>query len=306
MEVLRHALPHEEQADDDGDRQQDVEGAAHQVGPEVADPLRRAAREAAHQGDRERDAGRRRDEIVDRQPRHLDEVAHGRLGYVGLPVGVGVEAHRRVEGEPFLDRRLPGRIEERQQRLETHQRIEAEEARQAEHQHRHGIGDPTLLALRIDAAQAVEQALEWAQHRRQKSTLAGEDARHVTAERLHEQDDDHAIERDLKPTVEGHRRCSSEAFGTQQRVDEITQQAERHCGAQDVFEQHGSLLQAVAGVGVGDGQREAGAAGGDQYDVVHQDAQTTRQIARAITRCTASTTPISKITSRGRGASCSG
>ena len=100
-EILRHALPDEEQADDDRDRQQDVERAARQIDPEVADALGRAAGEAADQRDRQRNAGRRRDEVVNRQPRHLDEIAHRRFGHVGLPVGVGDEADRRVEGETF-------------------------------------------------------------------------------------------------------------------------------------------------------------------------------------------------------------
>ena len=202
-EILRHALPDEEQADDDADRQQDVERAAGEIDPEVADALGRAPGEAADQRDRQRDAGRGRDEVVHGEPRHLDEVAHRRLGHVGLPVGVGVEAHRRVEGEPFLDRRLAGRVE-RQHRLEAHQRVEAGEADQAEQQHRHGIGHPILVALLVDAAQLVEDALERAQYRREEGALAREDAGHVAAERLHEQGDHHAEQRDLKPTVEGH------------------------------------------------------------------------------------------------------
>ncbi len=36
VEVLRHALPDEEEREDDADRQQDVEHAARQVHPEVA------------------------------------------------------------------------------------------------------------------------------------------------------------------------------------------------------------------------------------------------------------------------------
>ena len=70
-------------ADDDRDRQQDVERAAGEIDPEIADGLRRAPGEAADQRDRQRDAGGRGEEIMHREPRHLDEVAHGRLGHVG-------------------------------------------------------------------------------------------------------------------------------------------------------------------------------------------------------------------------------
>ena len=52
-EILRHALPDEEQADDDRDRQQDVERAAGQIDPEIADRLRPS-------GARSRGSARRR------------------------------------------------------------------------------------------------------------------------------------------------------------------------------------------------------------------------------------------------------
>ena len=61
------------------ERQQDVEHAAGQIDPEVADGLRRTPGEAADQRDGQRDAGRRRDEVVHRQAGHLREIAHRRL-----------------------------------------------------------------------------------------------------------------------------------------------------------------------------------------------------------------------------------
>ena len=72
-------------------------------------PMRlcRAPREAADQRDGKRDAGGGRDEVVHREPGHLREIAHRRLGHVGLPVGVGDEADRGVEGEVGRDRGLP-------------------------------------------------------------------------------------------------------------------------------------------------------------------------------------------------------
>ena len=62
-----------------------------------------------------------------------------------------------------------------------------------------------------EALQAIEAALDWAQHRRQESTLALKDARHVPTQRLHEQGDHHAIEGDLDPAVESHGGVSLEA-----------------------------------------------------------------------------------------------
>ena len=119
-ERLRHALPDQEQRVDDADRQQDVERAAGDIDPEVADRLHRRAREAADQRDREHDAGRRRQEVLVRQAEHLREVGHRAFAAVVLPVGVGDEADRRVEREVRRHRRLLGRIE-RQPVLEAHQ-----------------------------------------------------------------------------------------------------------------------------------------------------------------------------------------
>src|SRR5665213_1273677 len=45
--MLRHALPHEEQPDDDCDRQQHVKRAAREIDPEIADAFGLAPREAA-------------------------------------------------------------------------------------------------------------------------------------------------------------------------------------------------------------------------------------------------------------------
>ena len=60
--------------------------------------------EAPHQRDRDRDADRRRDEVLHRQTGHLHQVAHRRLTRVRLPVGVRDEADR---GVPRLIRHAP-------------------------------------------------------------------------------------------------------------------------------------------------------------------------------------------------------
>ena len=84
-------------------------------------------------------------------------------------------------------------------RLQPHQRIEDEEAADMEEQHGDRVGQPMLLALLVDAADAVENRLNRPQNRRQECALAVEDARHVPAERPHQRDDDRAIEQDLDP-----------------------------------------------------------------------------------------------------------
>ena len=105
-ERLRHALPDQEQRDDDADRQQDVERAAGDIDPEIADrSWTECARKTADQRNREHDAGRRRQEVLMRQAEHLREIGHRAFAAVVLPVGVGDEADGGVEGEIRRDGR---------------------------------------------------------------------------------------------------------------------------------------------------------------------------------------------------------
>ena len=62
-----------------------------------------------------------------REAEHLHEVGHRAFAAVVLPIGVGDEAHCRVESEIGGNARLSRRIE-RQDGLKTHQSIENEEA----------------------------------------------------------------------------------------------------------------------------------------------------------------------------------
>ena len=73
----------------DRERQQDSDGAAHQVDPEVAELAGVAAGQAAHERHRDGHADRGGDEVLHRQAGHLHQVALGGLAGVGLPVGVG-------------------------------------------------------------------------------------------------------------------------------------------------------------------------------------------------------------------------
>ncbi len=202
-EILRHPLPDEDKTDDDGDRQQDIKHAARQIGPEIADGLRRAAHEAADQRDGQRDAGRRRDEIVHRQPGHLGEIAHRALGRVGLPVGVGDEADRGIERGVGRDLAQRLRVE-RQHGLQPLQRVEDQESEKAEGQHGDAVGRPMLLDRGIDSGDAVENALDRAEDRMQECPLAGEDAGHPAAQRFGQQDDDDREDGDLDPAVDCH------------------------------------------------------------------------------------------------------
>ena len=119
---------------------------------------------------------------MDREPQHLREMAHRRLAAIVLPVGVGDEAHRRIEGEIGGDRIEALRVQ-RQKILEALDQIERNEADDAEGQHRHRIGDPALFARRIDAGELVEAALDRHQHRAEECPLARQHASDVARQR---------------------------------------------------------------------------------------------------------------------------
>ena len=143
--------------DDDAQREQDPHHAAHEVDPEVADGGRAATGQAADQGDGHAEADGGGHEVLHRQARHLREVAHRVLAGVVLPVRVGHEADRRVERERLGHRADVGGVEG-QGPLEALQGVEHEHRHPAEGEEGVGVGAPALLAVGVDAAQAVDRA----------------------------------------------------------------------------------------------------------------------------------------------------
>jgi hypothetical protein len=69
---------------------------------------------AADQRHRQRDAGRRRQEILVGEAEHLHQIGHRAFAAVVLPVGVGDETDRGVEGQILRDGGLFRRIERQQ------------------------------------------------------------------------------------------------------------------------------------------------------------------------------------------------
>jgi hypothetical protein len=99
-----------------------------------------------------------------------------------LPVGVGDEADRGVEGQ--VGRRALETLRvERQQVLEAQDQVEDDEARRRERQHGEGVGQPVLVPLRVDPEGLVEHAFDRPQDRVEPRPLAGPDPGHVDAER---------------------------------------------------------------------------------------------------------------------------
>ena len=165
-QALGHPLPDQQQRQDQRHRQQHVETETHQILPEVAKVGGLLAGDAAKQGDGDGGAGGGGDEVLGGEPHHLAEVGEAGFAGVGLPVGVGHEADRGVEGElpvqPGQLLRVEGQQPLRHQDQEQQAETGAVESQQAE-----GVGLPVLLAP-VRAAAGQGGALK----RGQPATLA--------------------------------------------------------------------------------------------------------------------------------------
>ena len=148
--------------------------------------LRAAAREAAHHGDRQRNAHRARGELVKDEADHLREVAHGLLARVVLPVGVGRKADRRVPGQPLLDASQMCGVQW-QAALRPLDEVEQQHADDPEAEHGDGIANPALLLVFVDAADPVNRPFDGAQHRRKPGAVAAQDVIEIEANRFGQQ-----------------------------------------------------------------------------------------------------------------------
>ena len=157
-EVLDHPLGDQKHGKHQADGQQQVEAAPGQIDPEIAQGRGLIPGDAPHQGRGDGDAGGGRNEVVKGQPHHLREIGQGAFAAVVLPVGVGGETGRGVEGQ------IPGHPAEAlgvegQEVLQPQDEISKQHAHQAEDQDGNGIAFPILLFGGIDARQAIDQAL---------------------------------------------------------------------------------------------------------------------------------------------------
>ena len=159
----------------DAERQQDANGAARDVHPEVADRLATVAGQPAHQGNRDREPHGGGQEVLDREAGHLHRVSERRLRRVGLPVGVRDERHRGVERERGVHVGKAERV--RQRGLQPLHPVQEHHAHSGEGEHGDRVGPPRLLAARVDAEHAIRRALGDA------VLWAREGPRHVVAER---------------------------------------------------------------------------------------------------------------------------
>ncbi len=179
---LRHAEPHQRKGQHEGCRQEEVKRDPGNVDPEVADRLGGRAHETARERKGHSQARRGRKKVVRREAEHLGEITHRRLAAVVLPVRIGDETSRSVEGEVGRDSVEATRIQ-RQHVLQALQGVKGQEAGDGEENHRDRIAQPILLPRRVDARQAVKPAFNRANDRRQKRPVAREHSGDESAER---------------------------------------------------------------------------------------------------------------------------
>ena len=168
VKVLDDALRHEENGDHQGNRHQHPQRDAREIGPDIADGAKARAghapvsaalcRKATNQRKGHGDAGRRREEILHRQPKHLRQVAHGAFAAVSLPVGVGHKTDGCIEGCVRRHRRHPLGVE-RQPVLQALQRINGQGAQRVERQQGHRISAPPHRCVRTHTGQAIQRRL---------------------------------------------------------------------------------------------------------------------------------------------------
>ncbi len=247
-ERLRYAEIDIDQRQHDAERQQQVKGAPGHIDPEIADRLAGRLGEAADQRDGDGDAGRRGQEVLHGEAGHLHEIGHRAFAAVVLPVGVGHEAGGGVEGEPGFDGGHAGRIEG-QAALQPLQEVKHQETGQVEEQQSRRIGGPVLLLTLAGSRDAIKAPLDRAENRREECAVAAENAIHVAAERLHEQNDDPAIDEDLYPSVESHRysfpclrQLPLETFWANEGVCQVGEKEQGHSATEDIVDKHVAIL----------------------------------------------------------------
>ena len=104
-------------------------------------------------------ASSRREEVLRRESKHLGQVAHGGLTAVALPVRVSGEAGCGVEGRIGVHCSQVLRVEW-QDRLETLESIQRQQAHYTEEQQGKGVGLPVHLVIGAQPHDAVDEALD--------------------------------------------------------------------------------------------------------------------------------------------------
>ena len=176
-QCLYRALADEDEPEDKGDRQFDVEQAARDVHPEVADRRGVATYKAADERYGHRDSHSHAHELLNREGGHLRQVRHRRLAGVVLPVGVRHERDSRVPGQGR--RHCPEVLRvERKRALDPHDQVGDHDRYRGEGDQCPGVTLPALFLLGAGAESPVDRSLDPSE----PVHAAIEDSFHVRAE----------------------------------------------------------------------------------------------------------------------------
>ena len=156
VEGHRHALLHEDDAEDERERHVDVNGDAPHIDEEIAD--RGLAAEGADDRRERAEAHRSRQEHVRQDEERLAEIRETLVARIVLQIGVGHEGYDRVEDRRRLQHAEPARVQGRDRLQAENDEPEHEEGGVEDHQR----NDILLPVLRP----RVEQFLEPAQDAR--------------------------------------------------------------------------------------------------------------------------------------------
>ena len=146
-------------------------------------PLLVRAGEPADERHRDGHAGRGRDEVLHGKAGGLRQVAHGRLGDVGLPVRVRHEADRRVHRDVGAHALQRDRVE-RQVALDPLDQVQHEEARGGEHEQRARVLRARSCRARHRCAARGRSRARPARRRREPGAPALVDPVHVAGEQV--------------------------------------------------------------------------------------------------------------------------
>jgi hypothetical protein len=194
-QVLDHAQAGQGEPGHDRERQQHPDDAASQVDPEVPDPVRFPADQAADQRERRREPHGRAEESLGAEAGGLGQVAERGLTRIVLPACVRREADRRVERQGRVHARMVERV--RQDRLDSQQQVQQQDAGHRHREQRAQVFGPALVGVGVDTAGAV--------HGRLGSPVPPGAQRpgHVIPERHVEREDDRDHHNGLQPPGHG-------------------------------------------------------------------------------------------------------
>ena len=133
---------------------------------------------------------------------------------------------------------------QRQEILQTQNRVSEKATHQAEEQHGEGVLFPIVLFAGIDSHQSICQSLQWTQHRIEPGPAVGiEHLQQIKPHRLGDQHKRDKVEGELKPAGSLHSR-SLEFFRPNHRHKQVNEEQQRDDSDNNGF--HVRLLQLLA------------------------------------------------------------